>query len=363
MPRERRKRQVEMSDYIDVKIDVFEYADQRASILESLTPAGLILEILKEFDDITADAPEKYAIYLKGMERQLDPDATMAQLDIQPHDELVFDYVRQAIRQMLEPKDYAFLEEVTTRKVYDIQWQPAVIGRPDSDVGHNIILAVNVQLLPNGRTVSRKHAQITFSEGRYYVEPLAEHNPVFLNGKEITLNSKREIKNNDKLAIGRHKITMVFETQRAAAPSVAELKSQDATMMPPLSSAPTPAAHAVNPPSERNATVLSPSATPIAILFVEKCSSAENVGQKLTLVEYPFLLGRTLPLLSAEKEISRRHAEISYNAQNNKFSIIDLNSSNGVTVDGIVIRPGEPTEIKAGTRLGLGSVLILRFEG
>ncbi len=348
-----------MSDYIDVKIDVFEYADQRARILESLTPAGLIQEILKEFDDITADAPEKYAIYLKGMERQLNPDSTMVQLDIQPHDELVFDYVRQPIRQMLEPKDYAFLEEVTTRKVYDIQWQPAVIGRPDSDVGHNIILAVNVQLLPNGRTISRKHAQITFSEGRYYVEPLAEHNPVFLNGKEIPLNSKREIKNSDKLAIGRHKVTMVFETQRAGASPVSELKSQDATMMPSSFPLPASVGQAVNLPPER----VSPGAPPTAFLFVEKCSTAENVGQKLTIMEYPFLLGRTLPLLSAEKEISRRHAEINYDAQNNIFSITDLNSSNGVTLDGIRIRPGEPAGIKAGAKLGLGNVFVVRFEG
>ncbi|MGZ6346794.1 MAG: FHA domain-containing protein [Anaerolineales bacterium] len=348
-----------MSDYIDVKIDVFEYADQRARVLESLTPAGLIQEILKEFDDITSDAPEKYAIYLKGMERQLNPDSTMVQLDIQPQDELVFDYVRQAIRQMLEPRDYAFLEEVTTRKVYDIQWQPAVIGRPDSDVGHNIILAVNVQLLPNGRTVSRKHAQITFSEGRYFVEPLAEHNPVFLNGKEIPLNGKREIRNNDKLAIGRHKVTMVFKTQQAGSSSVAELKSQDATMMPSMSPVSAPAAQAVKMPPDRE----SPGAPPIAFLFVEKCSTAENVGQKLTLMQYPFLLGRTLPLLSVEKEISRRHAEINYDEQNKKFSITDLNSSNGVTLDGIRVRPGEPTEITAGARLGLGNVFVIRFEG
>jgi pSer/pThr/pTyr-binding forkhead associated (FHA) protein len=363
MPRERRKRQVEMSEYIDVKIDVFESADQRARVLETLTPAGLIQEILKEFDDITADTPEKYAIYLKGMERPLSPGSTMAQLDIQPQDELVFDYVRQTIRQMLEPKDYAFLHEVTTRKDYDIQWQPAVIGRPDSDVGHNIILAVNVQLLPNGRSVSRKHAQITFSEGRYFIEPLAEHNPVFLNGKEIPLNSKREIKNNDKIAIGRHKITMVFETQRAGSPSIAELQSADATMMPSMSAVQAPVAQAVKVPIGREAAGSSSGKPPVTFLVVEKCSTTENVGQKLTLVEYPFLLGRTLPLLSAEKEISRRHAEISYDAQNKKFTITDLNSSNGVTVDGIRIRSGDPTEIKAGTRLGLGNVLGLRFEG
>jgi pSer/pThr/pTyr-binding forkhead associated (FHA) protein len=352
-----------MTDYIDVKIDVFEYADQRARVLESLTPAGLIQEILKEFDDITADAPEKYAIYLKGMERPLNPGSTMVQLDIQPQDELVFDYVRQPIRQMLEPKDYAFLQEVTTRKVYDIQWQPAVIGRPDSDVGHNIILAVNVQLLPNGRTVSRNHAQITFSEGRYFVEPLAEHNPVFLNGKEIPLNSKREIKNNDKLAIGRHKITMVFETQAAASSAVSELKSEDATMMPGYSPAPVPGAQVLNVPAGRNAAMSSPDTPPLTYLVVEKCSTTGNVGQKLTLGEYPFLLGRTLPLLSGEKEISRKHAEITYDSQKKKFYITDLHSSNGVTVNDISIRPEEPIEIESGTKLGLGNVLILRFEG
>jgi len=350
-----------MSDYIDVKIDVFEHEDQRARVLESLTPAGLIQEVLKEFDDITADAPEKYTIYLKGMERPLNPGSTMAQLDIQPQDNLVFDYVRQPIRQMLDSKDYAFLREETSGKVFDIQWQPAVIGRPDSDVGHNIILAVNMKFLPNGMTVSRKQAQITFSEGRYYIEPLAEHNPVFLNGKEISLNSKREIKNNDKLAIGRTKISMVFETPRVVSSAVAELKSQSARNVP-APPGPGSAGRAVSAPPDGNAAFLSAGEIPVAFLVINKCSTPENVGQKLTLIEYPFLLGRTLPLLSEEKEISRKHAEITYDAHNRKFYITDLKSANGVTVDGVHARPEEPAEIKPGSKLGLGMMLVLQFE-
>jgi pSer/pThr/pTyr-binding forkhead associated (FHA) protein len=46
-----------------------------------------------------------------------------------------------------------------------------------------------------------------------------------------------------------------------------------------------------------------------------------------------------------------------------KFHITDLNSSNGVFVDGVPIRPVEPAEIKSGTRLGLGQVVVLQFEG
>ena len=350
-----------MDDYIDVEIDVFEFSAQHARLGKDITIATLIQEIFKQFDDIAADTPEKYAIYLKGVDRPLNSSYTLKQLDIQPHDELVFDYVQQPIRQMLEPRDYAILREETTGKCYDIQWQPAVIGRPDSDAGHNIILAVNMLLLPNGMTVSRKHAQITFSGGRYYVEPLAEHNSVYLNDKEIPLNSKREIKNKDRLAIGRHKVTMVFETQRPAPFPVAEPKSQDPRKMSvPV---PAPAAQVINAPAGIEATVLSAGESPITFLVIEKCSKIENVGQKLTIVEYPFMLGRTLPLLSDEKEISRKHAEITYDTQMKKFHITDLNSSNGVFVDGVPIRPVEPAEIKSGTRLGLGQVVVLQFEG
>jgi len=347
-----------MSDYIDVKIDIFEHADQRARVLESLTPAGLILEILKEFDDITADLPEKYAIYLKGMERPLNPSLTMAQLDIQPQDLLVFDYVRQPIRQMLEPTDYAFLREEITGRVFNIQWQPAVIGRPDSDVGHNLVLAVNVQQLPNGMSVSRRHAQITFSKGHYYIEPLAEHNPVFLNNKELLLDSKREIKNNDKLVIGHNKVTMVFEAQRTAASLAADAKSREAKKLPVTA----PAPQSSNASPVRNAIALPVNENPLTFLVMEKCSTVENVGQKLTLIEYPFQLGRRLPLLSDEKEISRNHAEIVYDAQEKKFYITDLRSANGVTVNGIPIRPNEPIEIESGFKIGLGQMVILRFE-
>ena len=89
---------------------------------------------------------------------------------------------------------------------------------------------------------------------------------------------------------------------------------------------------------------------------------AENIGQKLSLVEYPFLLGRLLPLFAGEKEISRNHAEISYDPQKRKYYITDLKSTNGVTVDGVSIRPEEPTEIKPGSRVGLGTEVVLRFD-
>src|SRR5512147_1775526 len=116
--RKNRNRQAIMDEYIDVKIDVFEHAGQRARLRKNLTVTTLIEEILREFDDIAADSPEKYAIYLKGFDRPLIRDSTLIQLDIQPQDELVFDYVRQTIRRMLDVSQYATLREDTTGKEF-----------------------------------------------------------------------------------------------------------------------------------------------------------------------------------------------------------------------------------------------------
>lgn len=353
-----------MDDYLDVKIDVFEHTGQRARLRRSLTVTSLIEEILREFDDITADSPEKYAIYLKGFDHPLKPVETLAQLDIQPQDELVFDYVRQAIRRMLEPHNYATLREDSTGKEFDIQWQPAVIGRPSTEVDHNIILAVNVQLLPDGKTVSRRHAQITFSEGRYFIEPLAEQNPVFLNGKELPVHGKREIRNGDKLAFGNNRLTMTFATQsqRPSRSVAREPVSQPVPAQPastPVASTPL---HETAPPFvDSDATsFVSPSST--ASLVVEAGSTPARVGERIEMIAFPFVIGRLLTSLSAENEVSRKHAEITYDARKNSYAVTDLQSTNGVSINGQKIPPNVPHVITSGARIGLGTVAVVRFE-
>ncbi len=365
-----------MDDYIEVKIDVFEHTGQHARLRKTLTVGALIDEILKEFDDISADSPGKYAVFLKGNDRPLDASASLSQLDIQPQDELVFNYVKQTIRQMLDPRAYAFLKDESLNRIYEIQWQPAIIGRPTNDADHNIMLAVNLQLHPKGQTVSRKHAQITLSQGCFYIEPLADNNPVAVNGKVIALNTRKEIKNGDHILIGRNNLPMTFTTQSMAAPAAAVRESQPRPVpqpyVPPVAAPPapvrapvpvsTPAVVIPQPaPALEEKTFVQPSALPTR-LVVEIALQAGKAGQSLLMASYPFLLGRDLPLLSGEGEISRRHAEINYDARSNKFFITDLQSTNGVTIDGLLIEPNRPYELRSGTRLGFGQHFISRFE-
>jgi pSer/pThr/pTyr-binding forkhead associated (FHA) protein len=357
-----------MDEYIDVRLDIFEHVGQRARLRKSLTVSGLVEEILREFDDIAADSPEKYAVFLKGMDRPLNAALTMTQLDIQPQDELVFEYVRQNIRRMLDSANYAFLRDEVNGRVYDIQWQPAVIGRPTNEAEHNIMLAVNLQLHPKGLTISRKHAEITFSDGHYYIEPLAENNPVAVNDKVIPFNTRREIRQGDQINLGRNDLQLTFQTQPASAvQKPAASRPIPSQPIPPQPGArervsqPVPV-YPVAQPADDGKTHLVQEGFQLARLVIEKSSTPGQAGQWLELLTYPSFVGRDISILSGEKDVSRQHIEIRFDPASRKFLLTDLKSTNGVFLDGNHIEPNRPYEIKSGMRIGLGPNVLLRFE-
>ncbi|PKO06307.1 MAG: hypothetical protein CVU41_07695 [Chloroflexi bacterium HGW-Chloroflexi-3] len=337
-----------MDDYIDVKINVFEHTGQRARVRRSITVKTLIDEILKEFDDIDADSPEKYSIQLKGVDRPLEANHTLAQLDIQPQDEITVGYLHQTIRKMLDPKDHATLREETSNITFDIQWTPAIIGRPSTEVNHNIMLAVNMQILAIGMTISRKHAQIVFSEGSFFIEPAAANNPTYLNGKLLAVNTMNKLKSGDRLAFGQHKVSFVFTT-----------KSQPVSYgMDPSE----PISKPVAVPAENFHTRVAPSKTGMATLVIEKSLNLSNIGQRIPLQNLPLVVGRVIPLFSSEGDISRQHAEINFDPVSNMYTIKDLNSTNGVTLNGQRIEAQKVYELHPGTKIGLGKVMVVEFQ-
>ncbi len=338
-----------MDDYIDVKINVFEHTGQRALVRKSITVKTLIDEILKEFDDIDNDSPEKYSIQIKGMEKPLNVNQTLAQLDIQPQDELNVGYLHQTIRKMLDPKDQAELREETSNITFDIQWTPAIIGRPSTEVNHNIMLAVNMQILTVGITISRKHAQIIFSDGSFFIEPLAANNPTFLNGKMLPVNSMNKLNSGDHLAFGTHKVSFVFTT-----------KSQP--VMPGRGVSEPISKPSTGPAAESPRTLIDSGRVGVAVVVIEKSLNPANIGQRIPLQNLPMTIGRVIPLFSSEGDISRQHAEINYDPRKNMFIIRDLQSTNGSMLNGQKIDPGMDYELLPGMKIGLGKVMLLRFE-
>ncbi len=200
-----------MSDYLQVVVDVFDETDQRASVQRSLTVAKLIQAILREFEELDGRSPEHYGVYLEGGGRPLDRSKTLADQGVQPGDRLLFSWARDPFRQLRQPvtEGVTFaLQETTTQVLFPIEWQPALVGRPDRDPAHNELLAVNLEYLAGSQRVSRRHAQITEYEGAWYLEALAHRNPTLLNGRRLSLGREYPLRSGDAIDLGSSGITL-----------------------------------------------------------------------------------------------------------------------------------------------------------
>ena len=94
----------------------------------------------------------------------------------------------------------------------------------------------------------------------------------------------------------------------------------------------------------------------------ELCTAVDRIGQSVEISQYPFILGRTALGLGPEAGVSRNHAEINFDQRLMKFTITDTQSTNGVMIDGTPIPPNQAHELRPGSRIGLGQLVVMRFE-
>jgi two-component system response regulator QseB len=107
----------------------------------------------------------------------------------------------------------------------------------------------------------------------------------------------------------------------------------------------------------------------MAFITVEK-GNKSDIGKKFPLGKNTVLIGRKTaesnPDISLDDEfVSRRHAEILFDK--NTYTIRDLNSTNGTSLDGQHIEPGKFYPLKDNTTIGLGIMsgvvkVLLRFR-
>jgi hypothetical protein len=205
-----------MSDYIDLFFDIFDEKNQHASVRESLTVADLIDEITREFDDLDRETLDSYALFLQDKNQPLNGSRNLLEQGVQPGDRLVFTWARsqlQSARRPLSDTASFALQDETSQVLFPIEWQPAVIGRPDTDLEHNDLLAVDLRWLPESPRVSRRHAQITEVKGVYYIESLTPNNPTYLNGHGLSLGKTYKLKVGDTIRFGYTDIRLRYISQ------------------------------------------------------------------------------------------------------------------------------------------------------
>lgn len=212
-------------DRLELTIDVLELPPQRAAALWTLSPQEVIAAALQEFRELEQ-------LGIDPGDYQLLDVQSGAPLDEKPLDAL-FAKDAKAVHLKLAEKPVAvprgaqpapaplYLREQATGRVYRIGWLPAIIGRPDRTLPDNQLLAVNLDALPTGLRVSRRHVRLSEQSGQYFVQRMSGNPTVLRRTTGETINlldaSRTPIDHGDMIVLERSQITLKFLVQQAAA--------------------------------------------------------------------------------------------------------------------------------------------------
>jgi predicted component of type VI protein secretion system len=113
-----------------------------------------------------------------------------------------------------------------------------------------------------------------------------------------------------------------------------------------------------------NATVIAPSSKiPSATLTVLKGEGFTPSNKSAPVMPLPFVIGRSEgALIIVDSNISRRHAQITYDDMQHAYYLTDMNSSNGTQLNNHRLIPGQPVRLSGGSVIDLGPNVTLRFD-
>jgi len=172
---------------IELFIDIFDHLNQRAQALPTITPPELIGALLQEFTELSflGDEPHRYQLYKHADQEPLRPTIPLIE-QVNSGEHLRLREEEAALpTATTRPSRRLYLRELSTRKVFPIDWVPAIIGRNAPNQPDNDQVAVDLEPFPTGLRVSRRHALITEEAGQFYVTSLSD-NPTALKAAHGT---------------------------------------------------------------------------------------------------------------------------------------------------------------------------------
>ncbi len=117
--------------------------------------------------------------------------------------------------------------------------------------------------------------------------------------------------------------------------------------------------------SSGDATMIS--STPVSIsrpfITVIRAPAGLAPAGRIIVDQLPFIMGRSEGNLNIqEPNISRRHAQITYDDARQAYYLTDLNSSNGTRLNEQRLTAGQPVHLAGGAMIGLGPNVTVRFD-
>lgn len=213
------------------------------------------------------------------------------------------------------------------------------------------------------RNVSRKHAKISRANNAVAIEDLGSYNGVRVNGTRISQRTVLSV--SDRVQIGDYLIELKAEGQEQPVP-YEDARTQPIERLDPaqLARAQTPVpvmtpqmSLADTDPSARAATAVPMTPTTGTARMV--VLSSNFAGREFQLTKPQMVIGRTdeNDIVINHRSISRNHAKIVREPDTGRYTIMDLQSSNGVRVNN---EDYGKVELRRGDMVDLGHVR-LRF--
>jgi hypothetical protein len=177
---------------------------------------AFIEEILRKFEFTKGD----YSLFPMGQEEPLDPGRTLAQYGLKNGDELVIrksppaftsrilTAIEKGEKVSVSSSYGAYLEEERHGLTFEIQWQPAIIGRIyQMNPSQNKLLAIDLSKVDGSEFVSRHHACISEKGGQFFIESLNPRNPTYINDQALNYQQEHILQPGDRVRVGRIVLT------------------------------------------------------------------------------------------------------------------------------------------------------------
>lgn len=200
---------------LDLRVDVLDKKNQHALALPNLTTTEFVEAILREFREMEylGDVPDDYQLLKAGDKTFLEAQSQLRQ-QLAGKDRLILVENKPALPAGTQrPSHNIYLRDQTSGKVFKLNWQPAIIGRPDKNQPHDDWLAVNLEPYQAGLRVSRRQAMITEQNGSYFIESMSR-NPTAIkkeSGEIIPVEStKQPLKHGDVVFLDRSNVSLKF---------------------------------------------------------------------------------------------------------------------------------------------------------
>ncbi len=198
-----------MANYLELTFDIVgEQEPHRAKVRDDVSVADLMVEISRKFE---ISDHENYALFNDGQSTPLEKSLSLPLQDVTSGAQLIFTRPALLLRKPISDSQSAALHLIAENQVtYDIQWQPAIIGRPSPDASQTSLLAVNLEWVENNRRISRQHAQITEADGTFFIESLSPNNPTFINSTRLSLDEKYPLSHGDFIILKASRVRLEF---------------------------------------------------------------------------------------------------------------------------------------------------------